>query len=318
MAPSTPRAADRARTAAARTLPSTIPDSMRLKLAIGRANVRAAIDADGGTTVYAAHLLPHTAPWLPGVLETGVRMLEITHGSLYLQHHPPTTRVGAGGRFESLKASYGVPTEELAGRIRELRPALGDIFLNVAAAGTFNQIGPTHFTDDDAFLLSQAGADGIHSHKSSLDELAELVDIAHRNGLLVEAYVNRFMGETHPFSYMGLPAETPAEVRRAVKDMESVGVDTVGLMFSADPRYYSQDGASDVLSPDVRARVKAMVRASTVPTSIEGQITPGNAAELRSLGVNILVLGTVFDDAIEDAIGRVVAAFSGRPRESAR
>jgi hypothetical protein len=296
-----------------------VSDAMKLKMAIGREKVRSAIAADGGTTVYGAHLLPHTAPWFPGVLQSGMRMLEITHGAIYMEHNPPRTRVGSGGRYETLMSSYGVPVEELAKRIREIRPALSDIFLNVAAPGTFNQIGPAKFDERSAFLLSQAGADGIHCHQSNLDELAVLVELAHGSGLLVEAYINRFMGETNPFSYMGIPAETPREVRRAVRDMESIGVDTIGLMFSVDPKYYSQEGSTETLTSDVRDRIKALTAAATVPTSIEGQITPGNAREIRELGANILVLGTVFDLAIEEAIKRVVDEFSGRgPGSAAR
>lgn len=287
--------------------------SAQLKLAIGRDKLRAAIEADGGTTVYAAHLLPHTAPWLPGVLASGVRILEITHGSIHLSQNPPRRDVASGGRYESLLASYGVPVAELAARIRQLRPALGpDVFLNVAAGGTFNQIGPARFDDEAAFLLSQAGADGIHTHKSDLAELAALVDIAHRNGLLVEAYIHRDLGETHPFSYMGLRAETPADVATATRDLAAAGADIVGLMFSVDPQYYSQEGATESLPAEVRARVEALVGAATVPTSVEGQITPGNARELRSLGANILVLGTQFDIAIQAAIRQVVHDHLGR------
>ena len=287
--------------------------SAKLKLAIGREKVRAALAAGGGTIVYAAHLLPHTAPWLPGVLASGVKMLEITHGSIYLSQNPPRKDVAFGGRYESLMASYGVPVEELAARIRQIRPALGsDIFLNVAAGGTFNQIGPARFDDKAAFLLSQAGADGIHFHKSDVAELAGLIEIAHANGLLAEAYVNRNLGETHPFSYMGLPAERPADVAAAVRNLEAVGADIVGLMFSVDPQYYSQEGATDDLPPDVRERVEALVGAATVPTSVEGQITPGNAQELRGLGANILVLGTQFDLEIQAAIARVVREYAGR------
>ncbi|MBM4408674.1 MAG: hypothetical protein FJ038_08800 [Chloroflexi bacterium] len=295
-----------------------VPDAAKLKMAIGREKLRAAIDADGGTTVYAAHLLPHAAPWLPGVLASGVKLLEITHGSIYLSQNPPRRDVAFGGRYESLMASYGVPASELAARIRQLRPALGpEIFLNVAAGGTFNQIGPAKFDEEGAFLLSQAGADGIHFHKSDLDELEELVEIAHGAGLLAEAYVHRDLGRTHPFSYMGLRAESPADVRRMVKDLEGIGVDIVGLMFSVDPQYYSQVGATDRLPTDVRKRVKALVEAATTFTSVEGQITEGNARELRRLGANILVLGTQFDLAIQEAIGRVVREFSGRLPESA-
>jgi pentose-5-phosphate-3-epimerase len=293
-----------------------ISDAATLKLAIGREKIRAAIDAGGGTTVYAAHLLPHTAPWLPGVLASGVKMLEITHGSIYFTQQPARRDVAFGGRYETLMASYGVATAELAAAIRRLRPALGpDIFLNVAAAGTFNQIGPARFDEEDAFLLSQAGADGIHFHKSDLDELEDLVKIAHAAGLTAEAYVHRDLGPTHPFSYMGLRAESTADVKAAVRDLEKIGVDIVGLMFSVDPEYYSQVGATDRLPAEVRRRVKALVEAATGFTSVEGQITEGNARELRKLGANILVLGTQFDLAIQEAIGRVVRDFSGRAAE---
>jgi len=288
--------------------------SATLKRAVGREKLHAAIAADGGTTVYAAHLLPHAAPWLPGVLASGVRILEITHGSIYLSQNPPHRDVAFGGRYESLLASHGVPTADLAARIRQLRPALGpDVFLNVAAGGTFNQIGPARFDDDAAFVLSQAGADGIHFHKSDVDELADLIAVAHANGLLAEAYVHRDLGATHPFSYMGLPAESPAEVAAAVGLLEGAGADIVGLMFSVDPQYYSQEGASEALPADVRARVEALVGAASVPTSIEGQITPGNARELRALGANILVLGTQFDLEIQAAIQRVVRDHLGLP-----
>ncbi len=290
--------------------------SARLKLAIGREKLRNAIAADGGTTVYAAHLLPHAAPWLPGVIASGVKILEITHGSIYLSQNPPRRDVAFGGRYESLLASYGVPVTELAARIRQLRPALGpDIFLNVAAGGTFNQIGPARFDDEAAYLLSQAGADGIHFHKSDVDELRGLIDLAHANGLLAEAYVHRDLGETHPFTYMGLAAESTTDVAAATRQLEAAGADIVGLMFSVDPQYYSQEGATDTLPDEVAQRVRALVGAATVPTSIEGQITPGNARQLRALGANILVLGTQFDLEIQAAIQRVVHDYSGREPE---
>jgi cyclase len=291
---------------------ATVSDSMQLKLAIGREKIRSAIEGDQGTTVNGAHLLPHVAPWLPGVLDAGIKILEFTHSSLYLSQNPPRLRVDSGGRFEAFKASYGVPVEQLAERLKELRPALLDTFITVSAPGTFNQLGPATFDDRSAFLISQAGGDGIHCHQSSLNELAILADIAHRHGLLVEAYIHRFLGEAQPFSYMGIRAETPAEVRQAVRDMESVGVDIVGVMFSADPTYYSQEGATEHLSDDMRERIRALTQTATRPTSVEGQITAGNAREMRELGVNILVLGTLFDLAIEAAIKRVVDDFSGR------
>ncbi|MBM3779893.1 MAG: hypothetical protein FJW23_16935 [Acidimicrobiia bacterium] len=285
---------------------------MTLKLEMGRERIRAILAADGGMTLYGAHLLPHAAVWLPAVLGTGIRMLEIAHDSLYLARNPPRVSVVSGGRYDSMRYSQTIPVTELAERIRQLRVALEDVFLNVVAPGTYNQPGAPRFTDDSAFALSQAGADGLHVHLSSLDELAEVVDVAHRNGLLVEAYVHRFTAESDPFSYMGIAAESPDDVRRAVASMESIGVDRIGLMFSADPKFYGREGTSDSLPDAVRERVRALTDAATVPTSVEGQVTPRSARELRELGVNVLTLGRVFDIAIENAIADVVRAFDIR------
>ena len=51
--------------------PDGIRDAAKLKLAIGRAKIQAAIEADGGTTIYGAHLLPFLAPLIPAILDTG-------------------------------------------------------------------------------------------------------------------------------------------------------------------------------------------------------------------------------------------------------
>jgi pentose-5-phosphate-3-epimerase len=56
----------------------------------------------------------------------------------------------------------------------------------------------------------------------------------------------------------------------------------------------------------------------SVPVSVEGQLTPANAAEVLDLGADILVLGSVFDIAIEDAIKRVVDEFCGDDRAPRR
>jgi imidazole glycerol-phosphate synthase subunit HisF len=286
-------------------------DSARLKLAVGKAKVDAAIKDGNGTAIYAAHLLPHLGHLLPTVLDAGVRMVEITSGSIWLDQHPPTIHVHEGGRYEARKWAHVVTTEELATRVRQLRGPLGDdVFLNVGAAGTSNSLGPARFTTDDAFLLSAAGADGFHVHLSNLEELKDLVEIAHENGLLVEAYISTFVSSTDQFSYMGIAAENPEEVAKAARAMEQIGVDIVGFMFSSDPMFYSHVGASETLPDDVANKLVSLRAAVSVPISVEGQITVSNAQQLREIGVDILVLGTHFDLAIENAIRGVVHQFS--------
>jgi pentose-5-phosphate-3-epimerase len=290
----------------------TIRDSMRLKLAIGRAKIDAALALGGGSTIYGAHLLPHLVHLLPSIRAAGIRMIEITMGSIALDQQPPTVPVDQGGRFQARKVSPHIPLEHLATRVRQLREPLGDdVFLNVGAPGGANYIGSEAFTAETASQLSMAGADGLHVHLSSLDELGALVEIAHAHGLVVEAYINRFVAATDEFSYMGIVAETPEEVATAGRAMEELGVDVVGLMFSDDPLFYAIREASDELASEVGARLRALRSAVTVPISVEGQITRRNVVELRELGANIIVLGSQFDVAIEEALRKVVKEFGG-------
>ena len=74
--------------------------------------------------------------------------------------------------------------------------------------------------------MALAGADGLHTHKSSLKDLEELVAMAHRYGLLVDAYIGR-PTDLHTF---GLPAETPRKCTRWQSRWTKVGTDMIGMM----------------------------------------------------------------------------------------
>lgn len=290
-----------------------IPDAMQLKHALGQAKVTKAVAENDGTTVFAAHLLPHLAYLLPSILDAGVRMVELSAGSIYLERNPPSTPVYEGGRYDARQFAHTVDVEEVAARVAQLRKPLGEhVFINIAIPSVMNAVGTSPLTADEARTLSRAGADGLHAHLSSLAELESLTSLAHAHGLLVEAYIHRFESPEDPFSYMGIAADTPNEVAKAAEEMRSIGVDIIGLMFSADPKYYSQSGASESLSEDVEARFVALRQAVPTPISAEGQITPGNARRLRDIGVDILVLGSQFDIAFDEAIKSVVASHSGR------
>lgn len=62
---------------------------MGLKHAIGVDKVRAAIEADGGMTIYAAHLLPHLSSFIPPILAAGIRLVELSHTSIIMERRPP-------------------------------------------------------------------------------------------------------------------------------------------------------------------------------------------------------------------------------------
>jgi hypothetical protein len=295
---------------------------MRLKREIGLAKLQSIITEHAGTTFLAAHLIPGQMYYLSTILDAGFRMLELTHAHTYLQQNPPSKRVYEGGIYDSHWHNHTVSMEEMARHVSTVRRFAGqDVFIHVAAAGLLTQPVPVNFTANEARILSSAGADGLHVHLSNLEELSELTEIAHEQGLLVEAYIHQFTSATDMFSYFGISADTPDQIKSVVQKMETIGVDIIGLMWSRDPKYYSYQGATDKLPSDLAERFKTLVEIARVPTSAEGQITPTIAAELRRMGVKVVVLGRVFDLAIEDAITNVAKRFgmpAGAMRQHAR
>jgi 2-methylisocitrate lyase-like PEP mutase family enzyme len=282
-----------------------------MKLSLGKAKRDRAIAEAGGTALYVAHILPHLTHFLPALLSTGVQMFELTAGSVYLERHPPPISLHAGGRYGMRRRAHLADAGEFIERIHQVREALGeDPFLNVGPTGVATNVGQVRFSESDALEVAAAGADGLHVHLASLSELQELVMTAHGAGMLVEAYISEYVSDTDEFSYFGIRANSPREAAEAARNMEAIGVDTIGFMFSKDPQFYSMVQATESLPEDVDERLVAIREAVSIPISVEGQITRGNAKRLRDIGVNVIVLGTHLDIAIEQALKRTIEEFS--------
>lgn len=158
---------------------------------------------------------------------------------------------------------------------------------------------PLKETDFETMAL--AGADGLHTHKSSLEDLAELVEMAHKYGLLVDAYIGK-ASDLHTF---GLPAETPEEVAKVARQMQEVGTDMIGLMTGM-----SYEGVeAGQIHPEIKERLCALVESVTVPTLAEGGINATNFRAFKDTKVNILVIGTSIDKMVEKAAQEAVTQF---------
>jgi hypothetical protein len=289
---------------------AAIPGSAELKLAFGREKVARAIADGGGTALYAAHLLPHFGHFLPVVVEHGIQMFELTNGAVYQAENPTPLSLEEGARKMVREQGHRLPEELYLTRIQQYRNVLGpDAFLNVAPAGVATNLGQQGFSLEEARRLSAAGADGLHVHVCRLEELEEIVQHAHGAGLLVEGYMTQYKGDTDHFSYWGIRANEPQEAADAARAMVDIGVDTIGIMFSDDPNFYSLKGASEDLPPELDERLSAVRKAVDVPISVEGQITPGRAARMREIGISIIVLGGHFDEAIEAAFAATIDSF---------
>jgi cyclase len=255
------------------------------------AKVHAAIEAHGGTTLLSTGITADDARLARAVADTGVRMFEPNHPAIALAR-------GLHG-VQDMDSAEGVRHEldmgEVYRVVRGVRAVLGhELFITVGFPGGFTEVDPVEVSDGTFADLARAGADGVHTHKSSLEDLAEWVDAAHRNGLIVDAYIAH-PSDRHPF---GIPAETTADVEAIAKEMESIGVDLIGLMTGMS---YGGVAAGEI-DARVSERLRVLVDAVSVPTLAEGGINTTNQKAFRGTGVNILVVGTSFDDQARAAV----------------
>lgn len=221
----------------------------------------------------------------------GCRIFESNHPAMALQMGlRGVTTMGAAEKVRHL-----VPLERMVTAVEGLRAVVGDdVFVTVAARGTFTEEAVTPFTFDDALKLANAGADCLHTHKSDIEDVREITKIAHAVGLLCEAYID----STGTF---GVQAKTNEELIQAIKDYEDAGVDIIGLETGMIYQGLNASG----FSVEFEERVKAFIENCHAFTSLEGGIKEGNIMEAKKLGFDILVMSTAMDDAIRNVTTEV-------------
>ncbi len=271
---------------------------MEKKRKIALQKVTDAIKAHNGTTLLSTGITGDDARLAKAVVEAGVKMLEPNHPAVVLARGLK----GVTSMHDAEEIRHEVPMEEMINVTRGVRNVVGkDIYITVGIPGGFCEIVPTEIKEEVFMELSRAGADGLHIHKASLEDLKEVVDKAHKYGLLVDAYIGH-PDDVHTF---GLPARTPEEVAEVAKSMESIGVDLIGLMTGM-----SYEGAeAGEIHPIIKERLEALVNAVNVPTLAEGGINVSNYKAFMNTGVNVLVVGTAIDDAVRKSAQEAVKEF---------
>jgi len=275
-----------------------IKNDMLQKLAKGRKKVLDAIKEHGGTTLLSTGITGDDARMAKAAVDAGAKLLEPNHPALALAR-------GIHG-VNNMHAAEQIRTEVTLDQMLEaskgVRQVVGnDIYITTGVPGGFTEIYPVELTDDDFKKISLAGIDGLHTHKSSIEDLKEWVEKAHKYGILVDAYIGH-PTDLHTF---GVPAETPEDVARIAKEMEAIGVDFIGLMTGM-----SYEGVeAGQIHPFMVERLKALKSAVTVPTIAEGGINEDNYQAFKDLGINILVVGTAIDNVAAQAVKNQVAKF---------
>ena len=272
-----------------------IKNDMALKLERGRKKLLDAIKEHGGSTILSTGITGDDARLAKAAVEAGARLLEPNHPALVLARGYK----GITTMHKAESVRHEIRLEQMLEVTHGVRQVVGeDIFITVGVPGGFTEIMPIELSDEDFKAIAKSGADGLHTHKSSIEDLKVWVEKAHKYGLLVDGYIGH-PSDLHTF---GVPAETPEDVTRVAKELENIGVDFIGIMTGM-----SYEGTeAGKIHPFIEERVKALVSAVKVPTLAEGGINLGNFEAFKKLGVNILVIGTAIDTMVENAAKDVI------------
>ncbi|EHG8282158.1 histidine biosynthesis protein [Klebsiella oxytoca] len=271
---------------------------MNKKRAIAIKKVTDAIALHNGQTILSTGITGDDARLAKAVCDAGVKLLEPNHPALALARgHRGVTNMHAAEQIR-----HEISNAQMAEAVQGVRNVVADdIFITVGISGGFTEILPVPLTEEHILEIARAGADGLHTHKSDWDDLEEIVTLAHKYGLTVDAYIGH-PDDLHTF---GLPARTPEEVAQVARRMEEIGVDMIGLMTGMS---YEGVSAGDI-PQQIKDRLKALVDAVSVPTLAEGGINLNNAKAFRDTGVNVLVVGTAIDNMVSNAAREAVIPF---------
>ena len=275
-----------------------ITNDMKRKMEFAKEKVQQAILEGKGHTILSTGITGDDARMAKAAVDAGAKMLEPNHPALALARG----HKGVTSMHEAEAIRHEISVEQMAEVTRGVRNVVGEnIYITVGIPGGFTETMPTPLTDDDFMKMALAGADGLHTHKSSLEDLETIVEKAHHYGLCVDAYIG-LPTDRHMF---GIPAESPEEVAKTAKKMEQIGVDMIGLMTGM-----SYEGVeAGQIHPQLKARLEALVQAVSVPTLAEGGINLDNFQAFKDTGVNILVIGPSIDKMAGKAVSQAVTSF---------
>ena len=276
-------------------------NDMALKRARAIERVKKYIEEDGGTTLLATGIAGDDSRIAKAAYDAGARLFEPNHPAVVLARGYK----GITNMHDAELVRHEIKMDQMLEVTRGVRNVVGtESFITVGFPGGFTELKPINLCEEDFRRLSDAGADSIHCHKSSLEDLEELISMAHKYGLLVDCYIGRNT-DKHIF---GVPAETDEEIIEAIHNLEDIGADFIGMMTGM-----SYEGIeAGRIHPEVERRVKVLVENATAPTLAEGGINLDNFQAFKDLGVNILVVGTSIDNIVQEGTKETVKKFLGK------
>ncbi len=271
---------------------------MEKKRRLGLKKVSDALKLHHGVTILSTGITGDDARLAKAVTDAGIKLLEPNHPAVALARG----HKGVISMHEAEQVRHEIHIEDMIKVTKGIRSVVPeDTFITVGVPGGFTEALPVVLKEEDFLNLSLAGADGLHVHKSTLEDLESVVIMAHKYGLLVDAYIGH-PDDLHTF---GIPARTPEEVSKVAKQMSDIGVDFIGLMTGM-----SYEGVeAGKIHPNIKERLLALISSVNVPTLAEGGINLNNYQAFAETGVNILVIGTAIDNMVSHAAQNAVSSF---------
>ena len=152
-----------------------IRNDMKKRMNIARAKVAHALELGGGHTILSTGMTGDDARLARAVCEAGVTMLEPNHPAVALARgHKGVVTMHAAEQVR-----HEITVAQMAEVTRGVRAVCPkDTYITVGIPGGFTEVVPMPLTEADFQMMALAGADGLHTHKSSIEDLEELVTMA--------------------------------------------------------------------------------------------------------------------------------------------
>jgi len=274
---------------------------MEIRLKRGRDKIQSALQLHHGFSVMATGITADDCRIAAAAVSAGVRIIELNHPSISLS-------IGWSGvrtMREAENMRHRLPFSAVVEKIDALRRVIDEeVYLSVAVPGLFLEPVPILRTREDFQALASAGADGLHVHKPDYEDLRDIVEQAHKSGLLVDAYISN----THDKDFLGVPADSEEEIRICSSRMQEIGVDFIGLIMGQS----FQGSAAGGFSVESLHWLEVLCSCSAVPVFAEGGITAANAVSIREAGAQVAVVGTYIDDTIKMEMSKAITVLLER------
>jgi cyclase len=269
------------------------------KLQQGREKVSQALAENRNFAIMATGITGDDCRIALAAVNAGVRIIELNHPSVSLC-------IGLEGVTTMRQAEdirHKLPRSEVYRKIEALRRVVtDDVYISVAVAGLFVEAVPSVLTAEDYRQLVEAGADGLHVHKATFEDLMAVVNAAHDSGLLVDAYIS----DSNDRDSLGIPADSDEAVRDTAVKMEQMGVDFIGLIMGQS---FQGEGSGRFAKSALR-RLTAATKSVSVPVFAEGGVTEENIGEIKDAGAQVAVVGTFIDDMLKKSVADGVRRMS--------